>query len=60
MISNTTVYRPDEEVDQETDAVEELRAHLSRLGVEVTDEIPHKEVADWVLGMDSSLFDFKK
>jgi len=40
--------------------VEELRAHLSRLGVEVTDEIPHKEVADRVLAMDSGLFDFKR
>lgn len=40
--------------------VEELRAHLGRLGVEVTDEIPHKEVADRVLAMDSNLFDFKK
>ena len=40
--------------------VEDLRSHLSRLGVEVTGEIPHKEVADRVLAMDSSLFDFKK
>ena len=40
--------------------VEELRAHLSRLGVRVTDEIPHQEVADRVFKMDASLFDFQK
>ena len=40
--------------------VEELRAHLSRLGVEVTDEIPHREIANRVLAMDASQFDFKK
>ena len=40
--------------------VEELRTHLSRLGVEVTDEIPHREIADRVLAIDASQFDFKK
>ena len=60
MIFSTTVYCPDEEVDREIDPVEELISHLNRLGVEVTDEIPHKEVADRVLAMDSSLFDFQK
>ena len=40
--------------------VEELRAHLSKLGVKVADEIPRKEIVSRVLAMDSSQFDFSK
>ena len=43
-----------------SDPVEELRAYLSKIGVKVTDRIPHKKIAERVLAMDSSQFDFKK
>ena len=40
--------------------VEELRAHLEKLGVKVTGEIPRNEIANKVLAMDSSQFDFSR